>query len=59
MRYKVVFIAAIIGVTICEFYYCLGVEITSEIAFSQFCCLNEDFPDLGIRDQNIAKFASI
>ena len=37
---------------ICEFYYCLGgVEITSEIDFSQFCYLNKDCPDYGLKNQ--------
>jgi hypothetical protein len=32
-----------------------GIEITSEIEFSQFCCWNKDCPDYGIKNQgNIA-----
>ena len=29
----------------------MGVEITSEIDFSQFCCLNKDCPDYGMKNQ--------
>jgi hypothetical protein len=36
-----------------------GVEITSEIDLSQFCCLNKDCPDFGVKNQGNIAFKEI